>query len=207
MESIGLSQRKARAVATCNLKTYRRMVRITDDAALKERLCNLAAQCRRFGYRRILVLLRREGLVVNREWIYRVYAAEKLQIRKRLERRVALGRGEAITPASRPNARWSLDFVHDRLHNGRRVRTLNVVDDFTRESLAIEVDTSLSGTRVVRVLDPIATERGAYPQTLVMNNGTELTSLAMSLYRFPGHVATLQSAATNRTLRGSYSRG
>ena len=121
MESIGLSQRKARAVATCNLKTYRRMVRITDDAALKERLCDLAAQRRRYGYRRLLVLLQREGLVVNHKRIYRIYAAAKLQVRKRLKRRVLLGRGEAITPTSRPNARWSLDFVHDTLHNGRRI--------------------------------------------------------------------------------------
>ena len=72
-----------------------------------------------------------------------------------------------------------MDFVHDTLHNGRRIRTLNVVDDFTRESLAFEVDTSISGTRVARVLDRIVTERGAYPQTLVMDNGTELPSLAM----------------------------
>ena len=96
-----------------------------------------------------------------------------------MKRRVALGRGEAITPALKPNARWSLDFVHDTLDNGRRLRTLNIVDDFTRESLAIEVDTSISGSRVARVLDRIAVERGAYPQTLVMDNGTELTSLAM----------------------------
>ena len=95
---------------------------------------------------------------------------------KRLKRRVSLGRVEAITLASRPNARWSSDFVHDTLHNGRRIRTFNVVDDFARESLAIEVETSISGTRVVRVLDRIAIERGAYPQTVVMDNGTEPTT-------------------------------
>ena len=115
---------------------------------------------------------------MNHKRIYRVYAAAKLQVRKRVKRRVALGRGEAITPASQPNVRWSLDFVHDTLQNGRRIRTLNVVDDFTRESIAIEVDTSIAGARVARVLDRIANERGAYPQTLVMDNGPELTSLA-----------------------------
>jgi putative transposase len=82
-------------------------------------------------------------------------------------------------PASKPNARRSLDFVHDTLQNGRRIRTLNVVDDFTRESIAIEFDTSIAGARVARVLDRIASERGAYPQTLVMDNGPELTSLAV----------------------------
>jgi len=146
---------------------------------LGQRLCDLAAERRRFGYRRLGVLLRREGIVANHKRIYRVYAAAKLQVRKRVKRRVALGRGEAIALATRPNSRWSLDFVHDTLRNGRRIRTLTIVDDYTRESLAIEVDTSISGSRVVRVLDRIAMERGAYPQTLVMDNGTELTSLAM----------------------------
>ncbi len=79
------------------------------------------------------------------------------------------------------NERWSLDFVHDCLESGRRIRTLNVVDDFTRECLAIEVDTSLSGVRVARVLDSIASVRG-YPQTLVMDNGTELTGVAMACW-------------------------
>jgi len=179
IETIGLSQRKACAVATCNRKTYRRLLRISDDARLLQRLCELAAERRRFGYRRLNVLLRREGIIANHKRIYRVYAGAKLQVRKRVKRRVALGPGKTIPPALRPNARWSLDFVHDTLHNGRRLRTLNIVDDFTRESLAIEVDTSISGSRVARVLDRIATERGAYPQTLVMDNGTELTSLAM----------------------------
>ena len=179
IEKIGLSERKACRVATCNVKTYRRVLRLTDDVALLERLSDLAAQRRRFGYRRLNVLLRREGIVANHKRINRVYAAAKLQVRKRIKRRVALGRGVTIAAAAKPNARWSLDFVHDTLQNGRRIRTLNVVDDFTRESLAIEVDTSISGTRVARVLDRIAFERGAYPKTLVMDNGTELTSLAM----------------------------
>lgn len=179
MDSIRLSQRKACAVATCNRKTFRRVLRLTDDVALRHRLCELAAERRRFGYRRLDVLRRREGILANHKRIYRVYAAAKLQVRQRVKRRVALGRGDAIAPVTQPNARWSLDFVHDTLRNGRRIRTLNVVDDYTRESLAIEVDTSISGSRVARVLDRIAMERGTYPQTLVMENGTELTSLAM----------------------------
>jgi len=155
------------------------VLRLTNDAALLQRLCELAAERRRFGYRRLNVLLRREGIVANHKRIYRVYATAKLQVRKRVKRRVALGRGQAIAPVMRPNERWSLDFVHDTLHAGRRIRSLNIVDDFTREALAIEVDTSISGSRVARILDRIATERGSYPQTLVMDNGTELTSLAM----------------------------
>jgi putative transposase len=136
-------------------------------------------QRRRFGYRRLGTLLRREGIVANHKRIYRLYAAAKLQVRKRLKRRVALGRGEPAPKATRANERWSLDFVHDTLHSGRRIRALNIVDDFTREALAIEVDTSLCGSRVARVLHRIAIERGAYPTTIVMDNGTELTSNAM----------------------------
>jgi putative transposase len=178
MDKIGLSQRKACSVATCNRKTFRRVLQRTDDAALLQRLQELAAERRRFGYRRLDVLLRRDGIIANHKRIYRVYADANLQVRKRLKRRVALGRGDLPPAISMPNERWSLDFVHDTLQNTRRLRTLNIVDDFTREALAIEVDTSISGSRVTRVLDRIADERGL-PKTIVMDNGTELTSLAM----------------------------
>jgi putative transposase len=149
-----------------------------DDDDLKQRLQELATERRRFGYRRLHVLLRRDGIIANHKRVYRVYAAAHLQIRKRLKRRVAFGRGEPAPIVTTYNERWSLDFVHDTLRNGRRIRTLNVVDDFTRECLAIEVDTSISGSRVARVLDRIAEARGL-PKTIVMDNGTELTSLAM----------------------------
>ena len=102
-------------------------------------------------------------------------------MRKRVRRRVALGRGNPAASVTAINERWSLDFVHDSLESGRRIRTLNIVDDFTRECLAIEVDTSLSGVRVARVLDAIALVRG-YPQTIVMDNGTELTGIAMACW-------------------------
>jgi putative transposase len=178
MDKIGLSQRKACTVATCNRKTFRRVLQRTDDAVLLRRLQELAAERRRFGYRRLDIFLRRDGIIANHKRIYRVYAEANLQVRKRLKRRVALGRGDVPPAISMPNERWSLDFVHDTLQNSRRLRALNVVDDFTREALAIEVDTSISGARVSRVLDRIADERGL-PKTIVMDNGTELTSLAM----------------------------
>jgi len=149
-----------------------------NDDELKQRLHELATERRRFGYRRLHVLLRRDGITVNHKRVYRVYAAAHLQIRKRLKRRVAFGRGELAPAVTSRNERWSLDFVHDTLRNGRRIRTLNIVDDFTRECLAIEVDTSISGNRVSRVLDRVAGTRGL-PKTIVMDNGTELTSLAM----------------------------
>lgn len=142
---------------------------------------------RRFGFRRLTVLLRREGINDNVKRILRVYREANLQVRRRVKRRVALGRGNPASIVSRMNERWSLDFVHDTLRTGRKIRTLNVVDDFTRECLAIEVDTSLSGHRVARVLDAIAEGRG-YPETLVMDNGTELTSLAMLVWARDRHV-------------------
>jgi putative transposase len=177
-DKIGLSQRKACAVATCNRKTFRRVLRRTDDVAILQRLQELAAERRRFGYRRLQVFLERDGIIANHKRIYRVYAEANLQVRKRVKRRVALGRGDVPPAVSMPNERWSLDFVHDTLQDSRRIRALNVVDDCTREALAIEVDTSISGSRVTRVLDRIADERGL-PKTIVMDNGTELTSLAM----------------------------
>jgi putative transposase len=152
-----------------------------DDVPLRTRLEELAAERRRFGYRRLAVLLRRDGWKVNIKRVLRVYREAHLQVRKRLKRRVAIGRGDLAAPAVSMNERWSLDFVHDTLESGRRIRTLNIVDDFTRECLAIEVDTSLSGHRVARVLDAIGSVRG-FPQTIVMDNGTELTSIAMACW-------------------------
>ena len=158
---------------------YVRMVK--DDAQLRARLEELAAERRRFGFRRLAVLLRRDGVIVNIKRILRVYREANLQVRKRVRRRVALGRGNPAVLVTTTNERWSLDFVHDSLESGRRIRTLNIVDDFTRECLAIEVDTSLPGVRVARVLDAIGSARG-YPQTIVTDNGTELTGIAMACW-------------------------
>jgi putative transposase len=167
------------------INVNRRMIRYVripkDDGPLRARLEELAAERRRFGFRRLAILIRRDGWVVNIKRVLRVYREANLQVRKRLKRRVALGRGTPAPLISTINERWSLDFVHDSLQTGRRIRTLNIVDDYTRECLAIEVDTSLSGGRVARALDAIGAARG-FPQTIVMDNGTELTSLAMACW-------------------------
>jgi putative transposase len=135
------------------------------DEPLRQWLRQRAAQRRRFGYRRLLVLLRREGWRDNHKRVLRVYQEEHLQVSVRKRKRTARWRGEKPAPAERANQRWSLDFVSDQLANGRRFRLLTVVDDFTRECLAIEVDTSLSGQRVARVLDQISQGRGLTPST------------------------------------------
>jgi len=137
----------------------------------------------RFGYRRLCILLRREGVVVNHKRIERLYRAEQLNVRRRTRKRVARdGRGRADSP-SRPNEQWAIDFVSDALAWGRRIRVLAVLDVCTREALAIEVDTSLPGARVAQVLEGVARERGA-PAQIVLDNGPELAGKALDQWAY-----------------------
>lgn len=153
----------------------------TGEAVLRGRLRELAAERPRFGYRRLHALLRREGIVVNHKRIARLYRAEDLAVRRRSRKRLArAGRGVATVP-TRPDERWGLDFMSDALATGRRIRLLCVLDLFTREALAIEVDVSLPGTRVVAVLDRLAALRGT-PAELVLDNGPELTGRALDAW-------------------------
>lgn len=150
-----------------------------DEQPVRLALRRHAAVRRRWGYRRLLVLLRREGVTDNHKRIYRLYRAEGLQVRQRRRRKQKLvrGTGRPVAP-QRANERWSLDFVHDRLANGRSLRLLTVHDDYTRECLWIEADTSLSGPRVTRVLDCVTELRGR-PASLITDNGPEFAGLAL----------------------------
>jgi putative transposase len=141
----------------------------------------LAGQRRRFGYRRLTLLLRREGQVVNHKRVYRLYKEEGLAVRRRRRKRVATARRLRPPPVTRPNQRWAMDFVGDTLASGRTFRTLNLVDEFTRECLAIEVDTSLPGLRVCRVLDRLVAERGA-PAEILVDNGPEFAGTALDAW-------------------------
>jgi putative transposase len=154
-----------------------------DDTPIRARLLELAALKRRYGYRRLYVLLRREGVCVNHKCVERIYREEGLSVRKRKRKRAAGVRAATWLPATQPDQRWSLDFVSDALHWGRKLRMLTVVDTYTRESLAIEVDTSLSGARVARVLDRVISER-TVPGEIVMDNGPELTSKALDQWAY-----------------------
>lgn len=145
--------------------------------ALRERLHALAILRPRWGYRRLYRLLRREGMVVNKKLVQRVYREEGLAVRRRKRKRVAVPRTPLPAPAA-PNERWSMDFVSDSLGDGRKFRALTIVDDFTRESPAIEVDTSLPGERVVRVLEQLAATRGL-PKAIVCDNGPEFRGEAL----------------------------
>jgi putative transposase len=150
-----LSERRACRVIGADRASVRWRSTRPDDTALRERLKALAEERRRFGYRRLHVLLHREGHRVNRKRVQRLYREEKPMVRRRGGRNRALGARRPLEPPRGPNQRWSLDFVSDRLTDGRRFRILAVVDDFTRECLALVADTSLSGARVARELDDL----------------------------------------------------
>jgi putative transposase len=186
--SRGHSERRACALAGLRRSTCRYKHRRRDPAALSTRLHELASERPRFGYRRLHVLLRREGHAVNRKRVYRLYKTAGLAVRRRRRRKLRATRPLPIIVLERPNQRWSMDFVHDYLTDGRRLRTLNIVDAFTRECLAIEVDTSLPAARVVRVLDRLVWEYGL-PESLRVDNGPEFISTALDRWAFQHGVA------------------
>jgi putative transposase len=154
-----------------------------EDEEIKNRLTELAMTWRRFGYRRLHVLLQREGWQVNHKLIYRLYRGAGLSVRRRKRKRVLLDRGKPRNVLSIPNQRWSMDFITDTTSTGQRFRTLVVLDEGTRECLACEVDTSLTGERVARVLDRLATDRG-YPKEILSDNGPEFAGLVLNQWAY-----------------------
>jgi putative transposase len=178
-EAHGISERRACSIIDADRSAVRYRHQCRDDAATRTRLKELAAQRRRFGWRRLKLLLEREGVHMNHKKLRRLYAEERLQVRRRGGRKRALGTRAPMTRPQGPNQRWSLDFASDTLTDGRRFRILVVLDDFTRECLCLIPDTSLSGKRVARELDAIVARRTAKPLLCVSDNGTELTSTAI----------------------------
>jgi putative transposase len=178
VQAHGLSERRACRLADLNLSTWQYRARQHERSTLRERLKELAAERRRFGYRRLHALLRREGWQVDHKAVHRIYVEEGLQVRRRKRKRLARALRQAMLVPQAPNQRWSMDFQHDLLATGQRLRTLNIVDDFSRECPAIEVDTSLPGVRVVRVLDRLAETRGL-PQEIILDNGPEMIGKAL----------------------------
>ncbi|TPI61487.1 IS3 family transposase [Mesorhizobium sp. B3-1-3] len=175
---MGLSERRACSFVGADRKMIRYQSRRPPETELRGRLRDLANQRRRFGYRRLFILLRREGEASGVNRIYRLYREEGLTVRKRRARRRAVGTRAPILVEAKPNARWSLDFVHDQFACGRRFRVLNIVDDVTRECLAAIPDTSISGRRVARELTELIAHRGK-PGMIVSDHGTEFTSNAI----------------------------
>ena len=177
-----LSERHACRLLGLGRSTYRYRARKAErDSALRARLKELAAKRMRFGYRRLTALLLREGIAANHKRVYRLYREEGLAMRIRQRRRIRWNGAVSNAAAARANQRWSIDFVSDCVSTGRVIRMLTVVDDCTRECPAIEVDTSLGGLRVRRVLDRIASERGL-PEAIVLDNGPEFRGRALAAW-------------------------
>lgn len=182
-ERFGMSERRGCRLIGIGRSSYRYEARWQDPPRLRERLKSLAEQRRRFGYRRLYVLLRREGFTVNHKRVYRLYRQEGLSLRLRRRKKLASGlRAPRPTP-ERPNQRWSMDFVNDFTAEGRRLKILTVVDDFTRYCAGIEVDTSIPGARVAQVLEQLAQEHGL-PEIIVTDNGPEFTGKVLDSWAY-----------------------
>jgi putative transposase len=172
-----ISQRRACRLVGVDPKTVRRN-KLPDNPEVREEMKAIASKRRRFGYRRIGVLLERKGMFMNHKKLYRLYNDEKLGVRRRRGRKRARGSRTPMPVALRPGERWSLDFVSDTFGVSRKFRMLAVNDDCCRENLCLMADTSISGARVARELDALVRVYGK-PACIVSDNGTEFTSRAI----------------------------
>lgn len=201
-EQARLSERRACGLLEVERATVRYRRRERDDERVRGRLRELAAERRRFGYRRLHVLLDREGWKVNHKRVYRLYREEGLTVRRRKRKRAAARERVPVAAPVRANQGWSMDFMADALGSGRRFRTLNVVDEYTREALAIEVDTSLPGARVVRVLEQLR-QQGRKAEWIVTDNGPEFTGQRLDQWAFENGVR-LEPIRPGRPMENGY---
>lgn len=184
----GLSERRACELASAARSTVRyESGQEQRDQALRELLECMAAEKPRYGYRRLHTLIVRAGEVVNHKRVFRVYRHAGLAVRRKKRKKVAQANRQPRVVPTAANEQWSMDFMGDSLADGRAFRVLNVVDDATRECLASEVDTSLPGTRVTRVLDRLVAERGK-PKRIIMDNGPEFTCKALDVWAYENDV-------------------
>jgi putative transposase len=178
-----VSTRRVSGLMMVNRATMNHRSRRDPQTALKLRLRELAATRVRFGYRRLTVMLRREGWAVNPKRIYRLYTADGLAVRTKVRKKIARRARVPVQGATRPNEKWSMDFVAARLLDGRWFRVLTVVDQFTRECLLLLADSSLTGHKVALALSQVVAERGA-PVSITVDNGTEFYSRAMEAWAY-----------------------
>jgi putative transposase len=181
--SYEFSERRACRALGFSRSSHRYASRRQEPAELLERLRAHAASRPRFGYRRLHLLLRRDGEQVNHKRVYRLYCLEGLSVRTKRRKRMVAAPRTVLPPPTRPNQRWSMDFVSDVTEKSRRFRVLTLVDDFTRRCMALVVDTSFSGKRIGRVLDELAAVH-RLPQTIVVDNGPEFTSNALDQWAY-----------------------
>ena len=201
-EEARLSERRACGLVEIDRSSARYRPRGSDDGVLRRRLRELAHERRRFGYRRLHVLLVREGWAVNHKRVYRIYQEEGLAVRRRKRKRATATERVPLAAPVRANQGWSMDFMADALATGRRFRTLNIVDEYTREALATEVDTSLPGVRVVRVLEQLR-QQGRKPEWIVTDNGPEFTGKALDQWAYENGVR-LETIHPGRPMENGY---
>lgn len=183
VSSLGLSIRKACILVDLSRTAYGYQSHREDDTTLRNRLRKLAGERKRFGSPRLHIMLKRAGLVVNHKRTERIYREEGLALRRKRRRKGAAGARMVIPPPERPNQKWSMDFITDSIVTGRRFRALAIVDDYSRECPAIEVDTSIGGRRVVGVLERLSETRGL-PETITMDNGPEFAGRALDEWSY-----------------------
>ena len=184
----GYSERRACALTRQHRSTQRKPSRRDPRLELRQRMHEIAQTRIRYGYRRIQIMLRREGWPISRNLVYRLYREEGLALRsQRQRRRKMIVHREARVKPSRPNQVWSLDFVHDQLSGGQKFRILTVVDVYSREGLATEVDYRLRAENVVEVLNRLVRQRGA-PKFLFADNGAEFTGHLVDLWAYHHNV-------------------
>lgn len=183
MTERGLGVTRACGLVDISRSLYRYRSRRPDSAPLRTRIEEIAAEKRRYGYRRVYLRLRREGWMVNRKRVYRLYREAGLAVRRRKRKRIGPFVRQPLPQPTAANVSWSMDFVSDGLIDGRRLRCLTIVDDCTRESVAIEADTSITGRRVQGVLDRLADTRGL-PQSITVDNGPEFDGQVLDQWSY-----------------------
>jgi putative transposase len=188
-EAYRISERRAAKLVDLAISTLRYRSRKVFDEVLRRRLRELAGTHVRYGYRRLTVLLRREGWHVNAKRIYRLYREEELIVRSKQRRKMAHRRRTVTTAAAtRPNQRWSMDFVSDKLADGRSFRILTVVDQFTRECVVLEADRSMTGKKVAEALQNAKKERGSLPESITVDNGSEFSGRLLEAWAMGNNV-------------------
>lgn len=188
MERFGLSQRRASSLVLVSRTVFSYTPRENAlNDSIRKRMKELAGRYRRYGHWRLYVVLRREGFLINHKRTERIYRSEKLSLRIRRRKKFASVTRTPLPEAIRPNQIWAMDFVSDSLWTGRRFRSLTLVDTFTKESLVIEVDTSLTGQRVVRVLERLSEMQGL-PEYIRVDNGPEFISKALDEWAYRNQV-------------------
>jgi len=198
-----MSERRACRLFTLSRTGYRYTPLRGDDVEIERELRVLADQHRRWGFRKLFAYVRQQGYNWNHKRVYRVYRALGLNLRVKPKKRLPAREAKSLQLPTSPNRQWSLDFMRDSLRDGRSFRSLNILDEYNREALWIEIDNSLPARRVTRVLDQVAEWRGQYPQQLRLDNGPEFIAREMARWA-EAHQVTLAFIEPGKPAQNAY---